>query len=254
MLNEFSKNILANQIWQPEKYQWDLSPREDTVLLCHFDDKQYIDSSIYNNTITFPNSIGFDEDQPKFGKGDFKANGADVLTVELTNSNWKFGDTDFTIDFWIKKGSSWSASYNSLGYIWGLKGDWGSYFESRCVANYNDGTGQLQLYGRNKFINETQDYNLTTLPDDTNWHHIAYVWDKNTTYFSVFYDGKQVYGYFPCDFNYYDASKLSSFYIGGHYEGYYIRSFGGYLDEFRICKRKVWEKDFILPTKQYTLV
>ena len=46
MLNEFSKNILANQIWQPKKYQWDLSPKEDTILYVNFDGT-YEDQSIY---------------------------------------------------------------------------------------------------------------------------------------------------------------------------------------------------------------
>lgn len=260
MLNLLSKNLLVNQKWRPKKYDWSNISKEDTILLLHFDGRTYKDSSIYNCTTEHSDTYEAGDEtlywltdaEHKFGDAAWRmwdySYSDSIALYDLSNSNWKFGDTDFTIDFWIKRNGNDPLWINdSKGYIWGLQGNSGGGFQS------NISYGKIYITAPT-FI-QTYDFDIyTPTPDDNEWHHFAYVWDKKSKLIQFYLDGKKADYRQQCDLEQLDTELRKKIYVGGHYEGYYMYSFGGFLDEFRITKKKVWEKDFIPPTKQYNFI
>lgn len=268
MLNEFSKNILANQIWQPEKYQWDLSPREDTILYVNFDGT-YEDQSIYkcvpnsydityksgNQTYDFLNY-----DNKKFGNASIGPVSYSGLrssrTYNIDNSNWKFGDTDFTIDFWTKrKEEKWYIDYQYRIFCIPYIDEYAS--SGTGIGIYTSKENSLSYVGSTKYnLDSSINWYLTEdLPNNDEWQHICLVYVKKENILKFYFNGKWNNKKIPLPDNYFSKYlKSNTIIIGGGYYGYSFYNYNNYLDEFRICKKIIWEKDFIPPTKQYTLV
>lgn len=218
-----------------------------TSLLIHFDGTNgsttLKDNSQYNQTITAHGNAQISTAQYKFGgsSGLFDGSG-DYLTAPSISA-YNFGSGDFTIDCWIRHGSS-SVDYGILN-----KGDFST--STRAFDFF--------IYGpsgsRRPFFSYTSDGSTTTtvqgsgidLLADT-WYHLAVV--RYGTSLKIYVNGTSVASNtIGSAFIYSNSNAL---YIGALYSGGLSSYYNGYMDELRISKGIArWTSNFTPPISAY---
>jgi hypothetical protein len=171
------------------------------------------------------------EPHSKIDTAQYKFGGA---SARLTNrietddiADFQFGNQDFTIDFWFKLPNLTSDHYlfEHSTTLYMLV----DYSNSNKIAcPFKASTGMVSTL--------TSSIGIT----DLLWHHAAIV--RDTNYLYLFIDGvardtADITGRT-------EFAEVSPFYIG--------RSFGGWIDEFRISKGIArWTANFTPPTQEY---
>ena len=220
-----------------------------TSLLIHFDGTNgsttLKDNSQYNQTITAHGNAQISTAQYKFGgsSGLFDGSG-DYLTAPSISA-YNFGSGDFTIDCWIRHGSS-SIDYGILN-----KGDYDSSTRAFDLFVYGQ-SGSRRPY----FVYSSDGSTTTTVQGsgidllaDT-WYHIAVV--RYGTSIKIYVDGTSVANSTIGTASIY--SNSNTLYIGAIYNSALgtFSYFNGYVDELRISKGIArWTSNFTPPTSAY---
>jgi hypothetical protein len=204
-----------------------------TRLLLHSDGSgsTFQDSESRPKTITANGDATQSSSQSKFGgKSAYFDGTGDYLSV-ASSSDWSFGTSDFTIDFWT--------------YINALT----SYMP--FVSTYQGGGAEPQFIIRRTTSNVWSFYNTATgdhaggTMATGQWYHVAAVRYNGTA--TLYINGTSVVSF--ADSNNYGLNALK---IGGSHEpaSYFLN---GYLDELRISKGIArWTSNFTPPTSAYT--
>ncbi|BFT94552.1 hypothetical protein MNSC_05600 [Minisyncoccus archaeophilus] len=171
----------------------------------------------------------------KFGNSSMFLDGTGDYLKLPSSSDFNFGASDFTIDFWFKT----RTTYNSTGYyIFNLGGQiamsLNNWYTTSARAATLSSAGGVYNYGGS-----------LGAYTDTNWHHYALTRSSGTC--RSFMDGVAVGSSFSCSSDI-DASS-SNKYIGVWGEANpYISDFDGYIDNFRITKGiAYWTTNFTPP-------
>jgi len=239
----------------------------DTILLLHFfgqiDTKNYVDTSIYENSVgTIPTGQSkITNVKRKWGKTACLINGqtigqyADDLFV-----NWKTsagsleGKEDFTIDFWFYDPGQTYFSFNDYHYFvlvgdseditfgFGISKDINSIWNFNILVA-NDSVNRSKFPSSNPdnvYLVEGIEILSTPWPNHVKdeWFHIALVryQDVTTIYVNGVACAKTVTGYVVSFPNYLRMGDL-------------LR---GYFDEVRISKIARWTSDFEVPKGPYS--
>tara|TARA_R100000808_G_scaffold25080_1_gene61485 strand:+ start:5722 stop:6678 length:957 start_codon:yes stop_codon:yes gene_type:complete len=129
-------------------------------LLCHFDSDVQDDSG-NEQTMTASGSAAISEDQAKFGDASLKGTAeADIVTVP-DSADWHFGDNDFTIDFWYRRGASMPNLMLAGQYV-DINNYWFIYGNSGVVGFLVRESAVTQITAQS-----------TTIPAANTWTHIA---------------------------------------------------------------------------------
>ncbi|XLQ20762.1 MAG: LamG domain-containing protein [Candidatus Moraniibacteriota bacterium] len=156
-----------------------------------------------------------------------------------SSTDWAIGNSDFTIDTWVKLNSSKiqhlvnNGTYNDSA-IWLLGVDASNKFY------FNKGTGGWAW--TTAHLGESEALTLDT------WHHIAVVRSGNTLH--LFLDGQLLTGYSTVigDF----STEVHPLYMGTYFSST-LRPFDGHMDEFRISKGIArWTSNFTPPIAPYS--
>ncbi len=209
----------------------------DQVCLLHFDGTDgattFTDSSPSSHTFTPVGNAQIDTAQSKFGgaSGLFDGTG-DYLTGD-GSSSFAFGDSDFTIDFWIRFASvtgdqflydSRPAANGSYAVI---------YMASGATLRYHaDGTERIT--------------GTTALIIDT-WYHIAVTRSGTST--RLFLNGVQEGSTYTDSLVYVVGASRPVIATDGFISG---SSLNGWIDELRVLKgTAAWTTTFTPPTSAY---
>lgn len=212
-----------------------------TKFLAHFDDLGHVITAAGNAKIVTSTS--------KFGNscGSWSNAIGDKVTISGSASSLRFLHTlesAFTIDFWYKINSF--AATNM-------------FCDSAKATNANSGISLFIDTARkiNFFIAgngsapSILDYlSTSTVPNDSNWHHLAIVY--NGTNFTAYVDGVSM----GTGSKLKASSVVSSTYdlqlgnCNGSSGNYF---FNGYMDEFRVSNSARWGTTFTPPTQAYTV-
>lgn len=199
----------------------------------------FTDSS---NSSHSPNANGdaqIDTAQSKFDGASGLFDGNDWVNVP-NHDDFKFGGDDFTIDFWVKRGT--------IGSVQRIVTKTTSTSSADIAFNIGFQTANTFLFSfvslaPLQFHTVTT---VTTLTDTTDWHHIACIRDNDIM--KVYIEG-------TADVNTVDVTGKSVNDPGGDlFIGRLdtIQYFNGRLDEFRVSKGIArWTSDFTPPTKPY---
>jgi len=147
--------------------------------------------------------------------------GGDVSYLTVPDSDdWDFGSGDFTVDFWIKPGTTNSNTY-PVGH-W--QGNGNANFQFRFADN-----NKIEAYaGEGPSSWDISLFDSQSLTSNE-WHHIAFI--RNLDNWSLYVDGTLVDS---TTSNPTLTPKSALLEIGGTDGGQY--NFNGYIDELRISK------------------
>jgi len=228
--------IVYPSVQEHTVYKYD----EYTKLLIHSDttdgDTTFIDSSISEHIITANGNTKHSTIQAKFGGTSVYFDGnVDYLSIP-DNSNFNFGNTDFTIDCWC--------------YIPVVADD------SGVIVARNSGSDPypgwyltIRINGSVAFnTNNNVQYALTpaNVIMDSTWTHIACVYYSGTLY--IYVQGILEASEVCNSIQSYSTSLL----IGRLNVGYSGLFISGYIDEFRISKGIArWTSNFTPPNQMY---
>lgn len=187
------------------------------------------------NTVTPTNAVTKTATK-KFGTASGYFNGTAKLSIP-DSDNWDVGSADFSVDFWIKVGSSPTNT--------GLCGQW---------VDNNNYAGCLFIgntLGFNSVIGGTDHVCFVTsgaVTLNTDWHHLAFV--RNGANFYIFVDGvAQSLGVPKTTAN---TNLAAPYTIGDKLVSVYA-DFTGYIDEFRFSKGIArWTSGFTPPAAPYS--
>jgi concanavalin A-like lectin/glucanase superfamily protein len=216
---------------------------EFTKFLLHADgvdgSTSFVDDSLSAHTVNAQGDIQINTAEKKFGTGSAIFDGsADRLQLP-SSTDWAIGNSDFTIDTWVKLNSSKiqhlvnNGTYNDSA-IWLLGVDASNKFY------FNKGTGGWAW--TTAHLGESEALTLDT------WHHIAVVRSGNTLH--LFLDGQLLTGYSTVigDF----STEVHPLYMGTYFSST-LRPFDGHMDEFRISKGIArWTSNFTPPIAPYS--
>jgi len=206
----------------------------DTLLLLHGDgpdlSTSFIDSSVYNRTITPINSALISND----GKALFRKTGFTQLTVPDSDDFW-FDNGDWTIDVWVKMPTP--TSYNNL--VSQVKSDqtsrWAVDISQNGLSCYFDDNGTLIGY-----------FDTTANIVDNEWTHLAFVRSGSNAY--IFINGISQSVTLHNAFS--SVPNMDSYLsIGAYGKPGGDNWFGGWMKNFRITKGLArWTSNFTPPT------
>lgn len=256
MLKLDTKKLLLNQIWNPRKYDWHYSSPEDTILLVNFDgtfeDQSNYKCDVDNSATEYKENdkvysfINYSEH--KFGNGsvlDYTYYYVSRRQYNISKSNWNFGDSDFTVDFWTKRnGNKWYKDYSYKPFDISKPN---SSSQSAFGLYVIDNQEKLGFSGNRKFYNTNLDFG--TLPNDNEWHHIAIVYYKDKNQVKVAIDGKFSKNIAQCNDDFISTINKNQIWVAGNAS----YNWPHYLDEFRVSKKVVWTKDFVPPESAYEI-
>jgi hypothetical protein len=189
------------------------------------------DSYLADKTVT-PNSVAFNTSTYKFGGSSMYFNGATNLSVPIS-SDFDFGNSDFTIDFWINPGTTTSGpsifAYNT-------------YYNMQIAISSTYKIG-FALSSTGGSWNIT-DSNGNIAISSSSWSHVALV--RSGSNFYLFINGVlDVTATSTLSITTNSATQIK---IGCNYQSNY---FTGYLDEFRISKGIArWTTSFTPPQRE----
>ena len=115
--------------------------------------------------------------------------------VQFGAANDFAGATSFTVAFWVKKtpqaagaGTNFAFAMNSSGYSWtGLK----MFFEFEDAGNPSTTDAAAgKFYLMDQWFEYTGTKRMPNVLDGT-WHHLAFVYDENTSYLTTYIDGQE---------------------------------------------------------------
>jgi hypothetical protein len=215
-----------------------------SVLMLHFNGadgiKTATDYSLSNHVVTFNGDAQIDTAQKKFGGSSLLLDGnSDCVTIP-DSTDFNFGSSDFTIDFWVKKNG------DGVGYYLLGQSDANASNATSCVdagIGADDVVSFSCFYGAIA-VTATSSTTLT----GTDWHHLAFVRDGTTTriFIDGVADGTASIGTNTLN----DSSTIFAIGRKGLYASDY---FNGWIDEFRISKGVArWTKNFQVPSVEYT--
>lgn len=200
----------------------------------------FTDSSASPKTFTAYGNARIRTAESKFGGAAMYFDGTGDWIDTPDSADFALGNSDFTIDFWMKRDA-----INVLRYVFGQSNSSQSaastsvvvYIQSNNIVNFT-------------WSNGSSTFNLASSAtiSDTNWHHIAIV--RTTGYFYIYIDGAQSgsYNIGTAAIN----NSANKFAIGrfGEYTG---TPFAGYIDEFRYrVGDAAWTSNFTPPPSEYT--
>ena len=180
----------------------------------------------------------FDSTIKKFN-GSVHFDGNDYLQVP-DHSDWVFGTSDFTIDFWAR----WDTSVASAGFMGQSNG--GSSNLKWAVAWNAVLAGNMTFHIQNPAGSTTNINWVWTPPAADTWYHLAIVRNGSSWYFFV--DGVQTGGTQTSSIAVPDVSDPINFGSDGENWAF----FTGHMDEIRISDTARWTAGFDVPTAAYT--
>ena len=170
--------------------------------------------------------------------GKFVAASSQYLSTPAS-TDWQFGSSPFTIDFWINWNSIQSGSSNIIAQ------DGGTNVWELFQRSAAGGSGlRFQSYASSTLVADyyTGAYSWTT----GSWYHVAVVWDGTT--FHIFING--VSQSLTTGVAFTSNNFAASLYVGGDpVAGTYMN---GWMDEVRISKGARWTSNFTPPTSEYS--
>lgn len=177
----------------------------------------------------------------KFGTASGRFDGTDDYLSLADSEDWYFGSGDFTIDCWVKRGTT-----GTYQYIMG-RGN------SQLNGNVSfllrfDNTNKISAFFSTN--GSTFQYDMTTSSayTDTNWHHLALV--RNGVTITLYVDGISEGSVNMGTDTIYNSSTILCIGRAGEMNRYY---FNGYLDELRISKGIArWTSNFTPPGAPYS--
>ena len=215
-----------------------------TKLLLHLDnnvdDSEITPKTVTNNNVTFSDSV------KKFGYAARFIPASNAYLSLPDSSDFDFGTSDFTIDFWLKLSvlNTWhcpfirqNTSDNHYNVIF--------IPDSNIPFMYFSGVG-----GGSKV------HAICTNPiTDTNWHHYAFI--RNGILAKIFIDGvsQVIVANGAENFGTQDVSigSADTNRIGAGADSFFIKT-NGYIDEFRVSKGIArWTSNFTPPIVPYSL-
>ena len=182
----------------------------------------------------------YHSDGPFVGAGYVEFDGSgDYLTTANHASDFSFGSSDFTMEFWINSTKTgridpigWNYNFSSAGW-------------AGMILNLS-GSGNMAWYeNNNSRISGSGSWN------DGSWHHIAVTRDGNSV--RMFLDGTQVGSTYTTSHSYGAAS--SGLIIGALSAILSTGPMDGYISNFRVIKgTALYTSNFTVPTKSLTAV
>lgn len=210
-----------------------------TVLLLHFFQDPFIDSSLTPKTVTV---TGADVTlaKIKFGSGSAYFDGTDDFLSLSDSDDWYF-DGDFTVDFWVNLPSLLSGGVNKFFF----SQDAGDYVNVLALGFYWTGSRleyRLQVYPDQNVLPNA----ASGITETNTWYHVAVV---GTT------DGQnqttKVYtnGVLKVTSAVYSSNNVSAPFLIGQRDSTFLSM---YLAEFRVSKGIVrWSANFTPPSAPY---
>ena len=193
------------------------------------------DASSSGHTVDIQGGAYVDEAQGQFGASVYCDGAGDFLEA-ADSTDWDFGNSEFTVDFWMRTTTSGVQKYIISRWA-GAYIDWGISMESG---------GYLRAYGSDLGDNSYPIFLVgSTTVNDGAWHHVAFVRNGATAY--LFIDGNQDAIDTSADVDLTHATVLD---VGADGQG--GRNFNGHIDELRITKGIAqWTSGFTPPTQPY---
>lgn len=196
-----------------------------TVTLLHADgpngSTNFYDSSITaNKTVVAGGGVQISTAQSKFGGASALFNGTDAYLEIGPHVDFEFGNSDFTIEFWVFMNVvdantqvfySMGRQDNRTAIYWD-----GTYFTFQVSRG---GVTRVQLFS-------------TTVPSSGQWYHLRGV--RGGTVFRFFVNGAQEGG--DGDWDGVTTDNPSTLYLGKQNPSHTPFYFNGYIDEFRLVK------------------
>lgn len=190
----------------------------------------FIDSSSFAKTVTAFGNAQIDTAQSKFGGASALFDGTGDYLSSADSSDWSFGSSDFTLDFWARFNA---ISGSNTCFIYQ-----GTSSPNFWEAGFNSTT----LY----FKVGTTTVSVSWSPSTATWYHIAIVRDGSNIKFFV--DGTQQGASQAWSTTV--ADYAGSLLIGS---GNALIELNGWLDEIRISNGIArWTTTFTPPTGEYT--
>jgi hypothetical protein len=233
-----------------------------TVLLLHFDGTNgqttTVDSSQYNNAVTFNNASGvmLTTSNPKFGTASMVAPFYNALGSYVTNISCAtgsrceiFNKPNWTIECWV------NVTYLSIGSPSTIF-TYGDSLTSRhalqaSIIFQSSSTATIQVTDFQAFnTNITLDANNTPATINT-WHHFALVNNGDATQ-TVYWDGTAVV--FTSNWTSANAHNGSDTFIDiGAFAWYSGSNIPSQIDEFRVSTAAIYTSNFVPPTAPFTV-
>jgi len=193
------------------------------------------DASSSGHTLTANGDISLTK-EPFAGAGAVKFDGSgDYLTTANHASDFNFGSSDFTMEFWAnstKTGRSdpigWNYNYTSAGW-------------AGMILNISPGSGSMAWYeNANSRISGSGSWN------DGSWHHIAVTRDGNSV--RMFLDGTQIGSTYTTSHSYGAAS--SGLIIGALTQSLGSGPMDGQISNVRVIKgTALYTSNFTPPSR-----
>lgn len=203
----------------------------NTLLLLHLD-SNFDNSCTTPRIVTEVGGIAISATNPKFGAGSAQFDGSDDAIEINESTDWAFGSSNFTVDFWFRVDST---TQESQVFIFGDPDG----TEGWAIDYYDN---EIHFYDLNSDVFLTS---TTTFAVDT-WYHVAAV--RNGTSWNLYIGGTS------------EDSATSSITIDGSGDliiGYLPGSpdsawYDGNLDEIRLSDVARWTTNFTPPTSPYS--
>jgi hypothetical protein len=216
-----------------------------TKLLLHFNgaDGSTAIADECGKTVIVRGNAKISTAQSKFGGTSVNFTGYDYIATPV-NSDFNFGNGDFTIDFWF-----WANTISNDNSLISMGGKCGVY-NGACVINlYNNKMKLVLTSGSGVGTDFCNKVGLITVTPRA-WHHVAVV--RSGSIFKLFLDGIEDTGLTTSSNAYIrDIPDLFTF---GYEQGQeYNAYFNGYIDELRVSKGIArWTSNFSSPDMPYT--
>lgn len=215
-----------------------------TKLLLHMNgvdaSTTFTDSSASAHTFTAGGNAQIDTAQYKFGGASGLFDGTGDFIDTPAHADFNVGSGDFTIDFWIKRGTT------GVERVFGNSDNAAGNSSFQALFNGDNKVG-ITVY-----VPTAKNITSTGAIADTNYHHIAIVRDTNTL--RLFIDGTadgtvDLTGTTIRDSAYkFTIGRMGEF-VGVDYGAY----FNGWIDEFRFSKGIArWTSNFTPPSAEYS--
>jgi len=212
------------------------TPDHDTLLLIHSDTSDgsttFTDSSQNGRTITVAGDAQHDTAQKKFGTSSMYFDGTGDYATAPDHADWDFSG-DFTVDFWGRVSSAFSAQGDMVGIA-----DGGSYASMNFICQLDASRVPTFYFGGGSVVLEGSAIAIDT------WVHFAFV--RVGSRFNLYQAGTST-----------DTATSTSavnaksipFTIGRRGSG--DNYFKGWLDEVRVSNVARWDANFTPPSAPY---
>ena len=155
-----------------------------------------------------------------------------------------------TVDFWMQMPDGYNGARQDLFSIFagGYTGDFSLYLNS----NYNRLTLVVDVDGANQWVQHSQSGLANAVLGDTNWHHIAWEWDTDAEFSSLYVDGVgEAFAPLFGTVSFAGGTLGSDFEIGSRQGGY--DAFQGNIDDLRIFDTAIYGQVGFTPPTQSTI-